>query len=61
MSKTAWIVAPNGSMEAPAAIKVPLINSLLVILLISFFSPVFVNWFLLIGKPDISHLDGYKA
>jgi hypothetical protein len=50
VSKTAWQVAPNGSMEAPATIKVPLIKSLLVILLIVFFSLVFAPWFLLIGK-----------
>jgi len=43
-------------MEAPAAIKVPLTKSLLVILLISF-SPRF----LLIGEPDISHLTVHKT
>ena len=35
MSKIASMLHPNGSIEAPAAIKVPLIKSLLVILLIS--------------------------
>ncbi len=37
MSKTAWLVAPAGSIEAPATIKVPLTKSLLVILPILFF------------------------